>query len=117
MEQSFGSALRVWRRASGLSQREVAERIGLDFSYISKVENDRLPPPSADTVVKISRVLQVPVEDMLALTGKLPSRVQRAVSSSKVAQRFLLEAQEMELTDHEWEEMVQSLRDLREPDL
>src|SRR5690348_3299277 len=38
MPPEFGPALRDRRRAAGLSQRELATRIGLDFSYISKVE-------------------------------------------------------------------------------
>src|SRR5947209_7991555 len=42
-ETEFGPALRAGRLAAGLSQRELAARTALDFSYISKVENGRLP--------------------------------------------------------------------------
>lgn len=114
MDETLGRALRERRRAAGLSQRELAERTNLDFSYISKLENGRLPPPAADTIVAISRVLRVPPEELLALTRKLPSEVQQAVSSSPVAQRFLLEAQRLELSDAEWRRLVDSLHQLRE---
>ncbi len=110
---SFGTVLRHWRRAAGLSQRDLAERTGVDFSYISKVENGRLPPPAADTVVAMSRILGVPAEELLALTGKIPSGVQQSVSSSRAAQRFLLEAQQMGLTDDDWRRLELSLRHLR----
>jgi transcriptional regulator with XRE-family HTH domain len=110
---SFGAALRASRRAAGLSQRELAERTQLDFSYISKLENGRLPPPSADTVLAICRVLGIPAEDLLALTGKIPTQVQQTLSASKTAQRFLLEAQRMGLTDEEWSDLTQSLQRLR----
>ena len=110
---SFGPALRDLRRHAGLSQRELAERAALDFSYISKLENGRLPPPAADTVVSISRVLGVPPEELLALTGKIPSEVQQAVSTTPGAQRFLLEAQRLGLTEEEWEHMADTLRHLR----
>jgi transcriptional regulator with XRE-family HTH domain len=110
---NFGHALRELRRRTGMSQRELAERTRLDFSYISKLENSRLPAPSADSVVAISRALAVPPEDLLALTGKIPSDVQHAVSTNREAQRFLLEAQQMRLTDLEWERMAASLRQLR----
>lgn len=113
MVQSFGTALRERRRAAGLSQRELAERAGLDFSYISKVENERLPPPAADTVVKLCHVLETAPEELLALTGKIPSQVQRTVSSSVAAQDFLREAQEMKLSDEEWRRMASTLRRLR----
>ncbi|NVL89786.1 MAG: helix-turn-helix transcriptional regulator [Desulfobacterales bacterium] len=113
MTNSFGNALRECRRAAKLSQRELANRIGLDFSYISKIENGRLPPPSADTIVEICRVLEIEPEELLALTGKIPSKVREIVSSSKTAQEFLSEAQRMGLTDDEWTTMVKSLRKLR----
>jgi transcriptional regulator with XRE-family HTH domain len=106
VDTTFGETLRERRRAAGLSQRELAERTGLDFSYISKVENGRLPPPAADTVVAICRVLGAPPEELLALAGKLPSDVQARVGTSPVAQRFLSEADRLALTDEEWERMV-----------
>src|ERR1051326_7166082 len=104
-EREFGSALRARRRAAGLSQRALATRTGLDFSYISKVENGRLPPPAADTIVAICRVLDTAPEDLLALTQKIPTAVQQTVSRSTAAQRFLREAQQMALTDDEWAQM------------
>jgi HTH-type transcriptional regulator, competence development regulator len=113
MDQAFGPALRDRRRSAGLSQRELAARTGLDFSYISKVENGRLPPPAADTIVALSRVLAISPEDLLALTGKIPSDVRQTVSSSRAAQQFLREAQQMALTDQEWAQMIEALRRLR----
>jgi len=114
MSESFGTKLREYRRRVGMSQRELARRIGRDFSYISKVENDRLPPPAADTVVKICEVLNIEPNELLALTGKLPSDVRLSVSTSESAQRFLREAQELALSEEEWDSMIQSLWRLRE---
>src|SRR5437867_6888694 len=108
----FGVALRELRRRAGLSQRELAERTGLDFSYISKIENGRLPPPAADTVVAMCRVFGVPAEELLALTGKIPSQVHQALSTNRGAQRFLLEAQQMGLTETEWDRLAAELRHL-----
>lgn len=115
-ESSFGYALREFRRAAKMSQRELANRIGVDFSYISKIENERLPPPSADTIVEICRVLGIKPEELLALTGKIPTNVHKTLSSSRAAQEFLTEMQQMALTDEEWKKMVKSLRDLRRQD-
>lgn len=114
MSTPFGDALRERRRTAGISQRDLAEQIGMDFSYISKLENGRLPPPAADTVVAICKVLGVNAEELLALTGKFPSEVQKTVSGSKSAQEFLREAQQLGLTDAEWDTMMRSLRSLRE---
>jgi transcriptional regulator with XRE-family HTH domain len=114
MEDRFGEVLREKRRAAGISQRRLAERVGLDFSYISKLENGRLPPPAADTIVDICRVLGARPEELLALTGKLPSGVQETVGTSEAAQEFLQEARQMRLTDAEWQQMVRSLKRLRD---
>src|SRR5437660_6859761 len=116
MDTTFGAALRERRRAANITQRDLAARTGLDFSYISKLENDRLPPPAADTVVAISAVLGVPPEELLALTRKIPSEVQQHLSSSEAAQRFLLEARRMDITDEEWRHLERSLRGLRGSD-
>lgn len=113
METSFGAALRERRRVARVSQRELAARTGLDFSYISKLENDKLPPPAGDTVVAISTVLGVPAEELLALTRKIPSEVQQHLSGSEAAQRFLLEARRLEITEDEWRRLERSLRALR----
>jgi transcriptional regulator with XRE-family HTH domain len=114
MTESFGAKLRAYRRQAGMTQRELARMIGRDFSYISKIENERLPPPAADTVVRICEALGVPQTELLALTGKLPSDVRSNVSSSESAQRFLREALELELSEEEWASMINTLRQLRE---
>jgi D-3-phosphoglycerate dehydrogenase len=111
MSISFGTALRQFRQAAGLNQRELAARVSLDFSYISKLENDRLPPPAADTVVALARVLEVEPEELLALTGKIPSTVQQAVSTNKAALTFLREAQRRDLTDEAWKTLTSSLQE------
>jgi transcriptional regulator with XRE-family HTH domain len=113
MPASFGSVLREKRRQSSLSQRELAAKAGVDFSYISKLENDRLPPPSAETIVLISSILGSSSEELLALTGKLRQEVQEAVGNSQAAQEFLQSASLMKLTEAEWREMMSLLHHLR----
>jgi len=111
METTFGEMLRALRRQAGLSQRELAQRANLDFSYISKVENGRLPPPAADTIVLLCSILGVSADDLLAATRKLPSDVEEKISSSATAQAFLREAQS--LTDDQWQQLTRTLRQLK----
>lgn len=113
MERAFGSALRAIRRGRGISQRQLAEAIGVDFSYISKIENDRLPPPSGETIVKIAEALGTSAEQLLAQTGKMPDSLRDSLASSCSALQFLREAQEMELSEGEWERLGKSLKRLR----
>jgi transcriptional regulator with XRE-family HTH domain len=110
---TFGEALRAIRRTANISQRELANKVGLDFSYISKLENGHLPAPAADTVVKICQALGVEAEHLLSLTGKLPTEVQQSIGGSIAAQQFLREAQRFHLTEEEWDRLGEELRRLR----
>lgn len=114
MKQAFGQVLRDLRRSKGMSQREVAEKVGVDFSYLSKIENSRLPPPAADTIVRICSVLGVRSEELLALTRKVPSDIREVIGSSPGAMQFIRSAQSMGLTEGEWKELTRQLKRLRD---
>lgn len=113
MEPAFGSALRAIRRERKVSQRQLAETIGVDFSYISKIENDRMPPPSGETILKIAEALGTSAEELLAKTGKMPDSLRDSLANSSSALQFLRKAQEMELSDREWERLAKTLKRLR----
>ena len=113
MPETFGQTLRALRRAKQVSQRDLAEQVGVDFSYISKVENERLPPPAADTIVKMCDALTVPSDALLALTGKMPTPVKQMVGTNPAALQFLREAYAMGLSHTEWAQLTQRLKRLR----
>ncbi len=53
----FPEHLRSLRKEALLSQRELAEGIGIDFSYSSKSENGLVEPPSEIVLMNISKEL------------------------------------------------------------
>ena len=110
---SFGSQLRQIRRDAGFTQRQLADVAGLDFSYISKLENGHNPPPAADTIVRLCKAMGVTPEPLLALTGKLPSDVYESVGLNEAAQRFLRETHALKLTESEWGRLSHEVRKLR----
>ncbi len=113
MAKTFGQTLRELRRSKSVSQRGLAEKVSVDFSYISKIENDRLPPPAADTIVKICKELGVPPDELLASTGKMPTDVKEMLSSSTAALKFAREAHDMDVTEDDWKTLTKRLRRLR----
>jgi transcriptional regulator with XRE-family HTH domain len=114
MSTTFGAVLREKRRHAQISQRRLADLVGVDFSYISKLENDRLPPPAADTIVRIAGSIRCPSEELLAAAQKLPGDVGAALSAQPAAVRFLQEASMLSLSDTEWEQMRGTLKSLRD---
>ncbi len=110
---AFGVFLREKRRAAGLSQRKLAQDAGVDYSYVSKLENGRLPAPAADTVIRFAEVLRCPSEELLAVAKKMPSDVNASMSGDPGAQRFLQKASNLSLSADEWERMIGSLHELR----
>jgi transcriptional regulator with XRE-family HTH domain len=113
VEQSFGRKLQALRRSKSVTQRDLADRVGVDFSYISKVENDRLPPPAAETIERLCKALDVPTDELMGLTDKLPTDLRQLLVENRSARDFMREAQEMRLSDHEWQKMATRLKKLR----
>jgi transcriptional regulator with XRE-family HTH domain len=112
----FATALREKRRAAQLSQRRLAELAGVDFSYISKLENGRLPAPASDTILRLAKILKCPEEELLAAAKKMPEGMKGSLSGQPEALRFLQEASDLKLSPDEWERMIGSLRELRSSD-
>jgi len=113
MKKSFGQILKEIRRSKNLSQRELADKVGVDFTYISKLENDRLPPPAADTITKIASLLETPQEVFFAASGKMNNEMRDIITSSPEAIRFLTEATHMGLTGADWNTLLGNLKKLR----
>ena len=105
--------MQALRRDKGVSQRELAERVGVDFSYISKVENDRLPPPAAETIEKICRELEVATEELMGLTDKIPTDLRQLLVENQAARDFMREAQQMRLSEVEWQKLATRLKKIR----
>lgn len=80
----LGSLLRERReelRAGdpGYSLRQVAERVGIQPSYLSKVERAQVAPPSEQTLVKLAGELRLDPDVILALAGKVSSDLKEAI--------------------------------------
>jgi HTH-type transcriptional regulator, competence development regulator len=71
----FGPTILKARKAKGYSQRELAKLVGLDFTYLSKLENDRADyPPKEDVIRKIATELDINAEELVFLAGRIPEK-------------------------------------------
>ncbi len=81
MMSAFGEYVHKIRTERGVTQRDLAAAAGVDFTYISKVENGVVPPPSHDTTVKIAKRLGEDPIQMLVLAGHVPQAVREYLLS------------------------------------
>jgi transcriptional regulator with XRE-family HTH domain len=100
---TFGERLRQLRRAQGLDQRRLAARVGIDFTYLSKIENGRMLPPSAETIVKLAQALQADADELLLLANKVPEDLKPVITQSPRWPAFLRSIRD--LTDDELQEL------------
>jgi transcriptional regulator with XRE-family HTH domain len=93
--ESFGQRIKRRRRELRLTQRDVAERLEIDFTYLSKLENDRGDPPGERTVRNLARVLGDDQEDLLALAGKVPEQLRERAQKDAAFARLVRRLPEM----------------------
>jgi HTH-type transcriptional regulator, competence development regulator len=79
---TFGERVRELRKAKDLTLRELAGRLGVNFTYLSKIENQRLDYgdyPSETLIRKIAQVLEAEEDELLLLAEKIPERIRKRV--------------------------------------
>lgn len=69
---TYGGVVRKARLARKWTQRQLAEKAKLDVTYLSKIENDNVDPPSEETIRKIAGFLGEDPEKHLNIARKVP---------------------------------------------
>lgn len=78
----FATRLRELRLAKSFSQRKLAAKVGVNFTYLSKIENEKLDfadYPSEEMICKLSRALDADEDELLLLAEKIPYAIKRRV--------------------------------------
>jgi transcriptional regulator with XRE-family HTH domain len=86
---SFGRRIQELRRYSGLTQRQAAEKLSIDFTYLSKLENSRGEPPGEDTIRGLAELFGADPEELLALAGKVPIELRARAATDQEFALFL----------------------------
>ncbi|GER79147.1 MAG: XRE family transcriptional regulator [Anaerolineae bacterium] len=103
----FGSRIRQLRTARGISLRDFAEMVGIDFTYLSKIENGKVDPPSEDKIRVIASKLDIEAEQLLGLAGKISSdQIRKAVESNPDVGILLRKLQSRSLTHDQVKNML-----------
>lgn len=115
MAKSFGDYIRQRREElrthdRAFSVRQVASRVGLEPSYLSKIERDEQPPPSEESIRALAEVLGEDPDVLLALAGKVSADLQRIIRARPKLFADLLR-QLRDQPDHAVLRLVREVRD------
>lgn len=61
------------------SLRQTAQRIGVEPAYLSKIERGDVAPPSEATIRRLAQDLDVDVDMLLAMAGKVSSDLREII--------------------------------------
>ncbi len=111
----FGQRLKELRIARGITQRELAEKTGISFAYVSKLETGAMPPPRENIILALSSVLGVDhadMDDLFGLAKKMPPDLRKQISTEMIrVLRSLTDGNEMRI--HELATLEQRIADLQ----
>ncbi len=92
------------------SLRQVAKRIDVEPSYLSKIERGEVAPPSEATTVKLAKELGEDPDVLLAMAGKVSSDLQEIIRKRPELFAELIR-QLKEAPDHAVLKVVREVRD------
>lgn len=107
MDISFGNYIRALRKEKNMTQRELAEKVGINFTYLSKIENGKLKEvqfPSEETIIKLAKSLKADKDELLLLANKVPENIKnRVIEQPEVFRKFA------KLSDSKLKEILKQL--------
>ena len=105
MTDTFGKKLRDFRIHADVGLRELARLIEKSPGYISDVEQDHVPPPSEDVILKIAAALNVDKKELLIAAQKMDPEISRYVTGEPEAADFLRMAKNKKFEGEDWKKL------------
>lgn len=91
LTQTFGQLIRQARKDKGHSQRSLAALVKLDFTYLSKLENERAEyPPKEEVIRSLAQHLDLDAEQLICLAGRIPQRYEELLKNNSSEMPVLL---------------------------
>ena len=115
VHMTFGKYIRTARekrlsKDRSYSVRQVAQRIGVEPSYLSKIERDQVAPPSEATIRRLAGELGEDADLLLAMAGKVSSDLQHIILHRPQLFAELLR-QLKDAPDHAIQSVAREIRD------
>jgi transcriptional regulator with XRE-family HTH domain len=115
---AFGPTIRKARQRhaetdpAAFSLRRVAERAGIEPTWLSRIERGLVPPPGEESIRRLAAVLDLDADVLLALAGKVSSDLRQVIlQRPELFARLIREMKS--LPDHA---ILRLVREVREGD-
>ncbi len=89
-KEKFGAFIRRKREEKEFGLREMAKKVGISPTYLSKCERDEFPPPSESRVRKIAELIDWDIDDLLARAGRVSTDIYEIIRRHPVEFAALL---------------------------
>jgi transcriptional regulator with XRE-family HTH domain len=86
-DETLGDRIRTGRARKRLTLRQAADAVKRSPSFLSDVENGRRAP-SEDVLVDLAALLDLDLDDLMAVAGKLPTDVSEYLRNTPEAGRL-----------------------------
>lgn len=109
----FGERVKELRKKERITQRQLAEMLDVNFTYVSKIENDKLEaPPSEKLIRQLALELKTDPDELVALSGKIDHRKFQDIAMRKPeASSVLRRMQRRPPTTEQWRKIGKVLDD------
>jgi transcriptional regulator with XRE-family HTH domain len=115
--KSFGRVVRELRinHKDYSSLREFAKKVGLSPAYLSRIENEKEPPPSEAVVEKLADALGTDKYELFSYAGKVPTEfLETFKKNPKGVASFMRRVQEIGVeSDSDWKEIESSISKMK----
>ncbi len=109
--QNFGQIIKQARKEKSYSQRSLAKLIGIDFTYLSKIENNRADyAPKEDVIRALARELDLNEDELVFLAGRIPQRDEELLRQhyQTMPALFRRMRENPSFTDKLWDEVTEN---------
>ena len=89
-EEKFGTFIRREREEQEIRLREMAKKIGVSPTYLSKVERNEITRPTENKVRLIAKILECDTDELLAMAGRVSSELADIIKQDPVGMSVLL---------------------------
>jgi transcriptional regulator with XRE-family HTH domain len=111
----FAELLKVSRKEKRISQRKLGDLAGIDFTYISKMENGTQGPPSEEVIRKIAEVLEMDPHKLILSANKIPSDYQESIFKNKDVEELHILLRKIQnptrINNEKWKKMIEVLEE------